>query len=220
MKAYHILGRDYKPYHGHEPDPWTLGEERTIDGDPSICRHGYHYCPTIWGALHHGGMANCVITEVDVDEPTSKWEAQYSRGRIVKGCSRRRRITAWCDVETTDKLMIQFTVDLLRWYVKYQSSKDSPYAKDMLYLAKCLESNTIPDDSCGLKDEPIRLMQQAVVGITKYNGLSERRDSYTYDSLVKIRRQLGYWRPDAVRDYTNRRLTILFDRMCTRASNS
>ncbi len=52
--AYHWLRSDMRSGHGDEP-PWTVGEERTIQGEVIMCRNGYHSLPTLYAGL--GGLS-------------------------------------------------------------------------------------------------------------------------------------------------------------------
>ena len=97
MIAYHFMREGLRSGAGEEP-AWTLGEERSIEGEIVLCQHGYHSSPTLLDALQYApGPIACLV---EISEPEAQDEAKY--------VSRTRKLLAFADVS---KELRQFAID-------------------------------------------------------------------------------------------------------------
>ena len=97
MIAYHFLREDMTAGSGEEV-AWSVGEERTIEGDLALCDRGYHSAPSWWDALQYApGPVACIV---EITKPEAKDESkQVSRTRkliAAKNVSKELRLFA-CD---------------------------------------------------------------------------------------------------------------------------
>jgi len=94
VKAYHFLKDDMRSGKGTEP-PWTVGEERTYEGDRiALCKSGYHSSPSWRAALNYApGTVACLV---EISKPEQKDKS--------KQVSQTRRLVAAMNVEREMRL--------------------------------------------------------------------------------------------------------------------
>ena len=98
MRQYHFLSADWTASSGDEP-AWTVGETRTIEGDVSLCRRGYHASPSWLDALGYApGPVACLVEvdPVEVDDTAGQRKVVSRTRTLVAGrdCSRELRLFA------------------------------------------------------------------------------------------------------------------------------
>ena len=92
MRSYHWLRDDMTAGSGDEP-AWTVGEQRTIEGELVLCRRGYHSSPTLYDGLEYAqGNVACLV-EID-----TVFDSDDTAGR-AKQVSRARKLLAAVNVE-------------------------------------------------------------------------------------------------------------------------
>ena len=92
MRSYHWLREDMTASSGDEP-AWTVGEQRTIEGELVLCRRGYHSSPTLYDGLEYAqGNVACLV-EID-----TVFDSDDTAGR-AKQVSRARKLLAAVNVE-------------------------------------------------------------------------------------------------------------------------
>ena len=110
MKAYHFLKTSMQAGSGTE-EPWTVGEERTVEGRIILCERGYHWGQDWYSALQYApGPIACIV---DVD----KAHADDSG----KGVSKRRKLIQAVNVERELRL---FAADCAERGLKKAKVKD------------------------------------------------------------------------------------------------
>ena len=97
MKAYHFLKDDMTAGSGNEP-AWTIGEERTFEGNITICESGYHSSPSWYDCLNYipGNMA-CIV---EISKPIKSDQS--------KQVSRTRKLV---DARNAEKVLRTFACD-------------------------------------------------------------------------------------------------------------
>ncbi len=97
MKAYHFLKDDMTAGSGNEP-AWTIGEERTFEGNITICESGYHSSPSWYDCLNFapGNMA-CIV---EISKPIESDQSKH--------VSRTRKLV---DARNAEKVLRTFACD-------------------------------------------------------------------------------------------------------------
>jgi len=97
MKAYHFLKDDMTGGYGKEP-AWKVGEERTVEGELSMCKWGYHASPSWYDALGYskGNMACLVELSGEIKKDTDKYVARTRK--LIDARNAEKVLRAWaCD---------------------------------------------------------------------------------------------------------------------------